>query len=267
MQISRANLINREIKGKQMNSIKKTTTTRDQDYIGKIKDIIDERPSYGYRRVTAILNRDHQGNNINHKKVYRLMRENDLLLHRYGKRPRRTHDGKVTTLNSNMRWCSDCFGIRCDNGDTVYVAFSMDCCDRETMRHIASSKGINGEMIRDLMIESVEYRFGNIDKLPHKIQWLSDNGPCYTSYDTVNFGRGLGFEICTTPPYSPESNGMAESFVKTFKRDYVWFGDLSDAKTVMEQLDGWFADYNNFAPHKGLKMLAPREFMRHNQKK
>jgi transposase InsO family protein len=60
---------------------------------------------------------------------------------------------------------------------------------------------------------------------------------------------------------------MAESFVKTFKRDYVWFGDLSDAKTVMEQLDGWSADYNNFAPHKGLKMLAPREFMRHNQKK
>ena len=122
-------------------------------------------------------------------------------------------------------------------------------------------------MIRDLMAESVEYRFGCVDKLPHKIQWLSDNGPCYTSRDTVNFGRELGFEICTTPAYSQESNGMAESFVKTFKRDYVWFGDLSDAATVMMQLGDWFEDYNNFAPHKGLKMLAPREFIRHNCKK
>ena len=108
------------------------------------------------------------------------------------------------------------------------------------------------------MVESVESRFGTVMKLPSPVQWLSDNGPCYIARETVAFGRNLGFEICTTPSYSPESNGMAEAFVKTFKRDYVWFGNLADAKTVMNQLPGWFEDYNEWAPHKGLKMLPPR---------
>ena len=65
-----------------------------------------------------------------------------------------------------------------------------------------------------------------------------------------------------TAPYSPESNGMAEAFVKTFKRDYVAFGNLRSAQKVMELLPLWFEDYNEKAPHKGLKMLSPREYRR-----
>ncbi len=60
----------------------------------------------------------------------------------------------------------------------------------------------------------------------------------------------------------PESNGLAEAFVKTFKRDYVWFGDLENAETVMSQLPHWFEDYNEKAPHKALKMRSPREHLK-----
>ena len=98
-------------------------------------------------------------------------------------------------------------------------------------------------MVRDLMAETMQYRFGKVNHLPHRIQWLTDNGPCYVAGKTVRFGRDMGLDICTTRPYSPESNGMAEAFVKTFKRDYVWLGDLSCAQRVMEQLPGWFEDY------------------------
>ena len=55
---------------------------------------------------------------------------------------------------------------------------------------------------------------------------------------------------------------MAESFVKTIKRDYVAFGDLSDAETVMEQLPLWFEHYNEIHPHSALKYLSPRMFRR-----
>jgi transposase InsO family protein len=54
----------------------------------------------------------------------------------------------------------------------------------------------------------------------------------------------MGLQVCTTPYHSPASNGMAESFVKTFKRDYVSMHELKDAHTVMEQLRSWFDDYN-----------------------
>ncbi len=54
-----------------------------------------------------------------------------MLLPKYGKvKLSRTHTGKVMTLKSNLRWCSDGFSILCDNGDQVYVAFSLDTCDR-----------------------------------------------------------------------------------------------------------------------------------------
>jgi transposase InsO family protein len=72
----------------------------------------------------------------------------------------------------------------------------------------------------------------------------------------------MGLEPRTTPYYSPESNGMAESFIKTFKRDYVAMHDLPTAERVMEQLPLWFEDYNEYHPHKGLKMKSPREYRR-----
>lgn len=53
---------------------------------------------------------------------------------------------------------------------------------------------------------------------------------------------------------------MAESFVKTFKRDYVQVHNLETTEEVMMQLGKWFEDYNSNHPHKGLKMLSPREF-------
>jgi len=116
--------------------------------------------------------------------------------------------------------------------------------------------------VRDLILESVQGRFGSIDKVPERIQWLSDNGPPYIAQDTVAFAELLGFEVCTTPYRSPESNGMAEAFVKTFKRDYIAMHDAPDAVTLMNSLPYMFDDYNEKAPHKGLKMLSPRQFRR-----
>jgi len=79
------------------------------------------------------------------------------------------------------------------------------------MRYVSSTVGMDGASIHDLMVETVEYRFGKGLELPCKIQWLSDNGPCYIARETVGLGRKLGFNICSPPAYSPESNGMAEA--------------------------------------------------------
>jgi len=255
---------------------KKSEAPRAQHYqkvnndklLEQIKEVLKTRPSYGYRRVTACvrsaLKKEGQPH-ANHKRVYRLMKLNALLLKRPDHRPKKAHDGKVETLLSNTRWCSDSFSIQCANGERVHVAFSIDSCDREVMRYIASTIGIDGKAIRDLMLETVEYRFGS-PLVPVPVQWLSDNGSCYTARETVAFGKQLGLDIRTTLPYSPESNGMAEAFVKTFKRDYVWFGDLKNAQTVMSQLAKWMNDYNEKAPHKALRMLSPREFLREQKR-
>ena len=53
---------------------------------------------------------------------------------------------------------------------------------------------------------------------------------------------------------------MSEAFVNTLKRDYVEGAMLWDAQSVLEQVPGWFEDYNGRAPHSGLGMLSPRQF-------
>lgn len=238
--------------------------SQDGELLPQIKAITDERGTYGYRRVTALLNRRYRREGkaaVNHKRIYRIMKNQGLLLQRHTGKPTRTHDGKVVTLKSNLRWCSDTFHIKAWNGEHVEVAFSLDCCDREVINWVATTTAIDGQMIRDLMAESVERRFGT-RTTPHPIEWLSDNGPPYTAYETRTFGALLGFKVCTTPAYSPESNGMAEALVKTFKRDYVYVSRLESAESILRQLPTWFEDYSNNAPHKALGMRSPREFRR-----
>ncbi len=233
----------------------------DEDALTRIRRIVNERPSYGYRRVAARLRREMPDNPVNHKRTYRLMKTAGLLLPRHGERPERVHDGKVMTTASNQRWCSDCFVIRCWNGEHVHVAFSLDCCDREAIAWVAADRYLDAYDIRDLMALSVEARFSSV-RTPHAVEWLSDNGPPYTANETRFFGASSGLRVLTTPSYSPESNGMAEAFVHSFKRDYVYVNDVDDARTVLEALPRWFADYNEHHPHKSLKMQSPRQFRR-----
>ena len=84
----------------------------------------------------------------------------------------------------------------------------------------------------------------------------------YIAKDTLDTATALGLQLCFTPVRSPESNGIAEAFVKTFKRDYARLLILPDAATVIALLPAWFEDYNEVHPHSGLKFLSPREFLR-----
>lgn len=239
----------------------------DQLLLPIIEQICHTRPSNGYRRVTAHLNRhlkQHRLNpvRVNPKRIYRIMKQNQLLLTKAMPRCNdRTHEGQVIVPVSNQRWCSDGFEIKCWSGEKVRVIFSLDCCDREVISYLATTSGISSDMVCDVLVTSMENRFGLVDHLPHPIEWLTDNGSCYIAKATRQFAHTLGFEICTTPVRSPQSNGMAEAFVKTFKRDYVYLNDLPDAITVINALPRWMDDYNCSHPHSGLKMKSPREFL------
>jgi len=230
----------------------------------ELKAEITELASYGYRRACELVNRRRDVARLpraNHKRVYRVMREHGLLLQRHTGRPpdTRSHDGRIAVDRSNVRWCSDGFEVSCENGERVRIAFALDCCDREAMSWVATTGGIDGNMVRDLMVEAIETRFGR--ELPNQpIEWLTDNGSPYVARDTRGFAREIGLVPLTTAIKSPQSNGMAESFVKTFKRDYAARMDRTDAATVMRQLHAAFEHYNDVHPHRALKMLSPRMF-------
>ena len=238
----------------------------DEALLPLIRRFADERPTYGYRRIAALVNRELAGQGLppaNRKRVHRIMHRHSLLLERCtGRREGRVHNGKVMVMRSNLRWCSDGLEFTCWNGEIVRLAFIIDAFDREIIAWTAvSGAGISGSDVRDMMLEAVERRFAGM-RAPHAIEHLSDNGSPYTAKNTRDFAAALNLVPCFTPVRSPESNGMSEAFVKTFKRDYVRVNPLPDAATALRQIAGWIADYNDVHPHSALRMRSPREFIR-----
>ncbi|MDN1993775.1 IS3 family transposase [Escherichia coli] len=240
--------------------------TDDTDVLLRIHHVIGELPTYGYRRVWALLRRQAELDGmpaINAKRVYRIMRQNALLLERKPAVPpsKRAHTGRVAVKESNQRWCSDGFEFRCDNGEKLRVTFALDCCDREALHWAVTTGGFNSETVQDVMLGAVERRFGN--ELPASpVEWLTDNGSCYRANETRQFARMLGLEPKNTAVRSSESNGIAESFVKTIKRDYISVMPKPDGLTAAKNLAEAFEHYNEWHPHSALGYRSPREYLR-----
>lgn len=237
----------------------------DTEVLYEILAVTRQRASYGVRRTWAMVNRDRRERGekpYNRKRIRRVMRMMELTLPgKLRRRMSRPHTGKIVMPDSNQRWCSDGFNVKCWNGEAVQVAFALDCHDREVLGFVGEARALNGSDVRLLLDRSIWARFGDAAlKAPVQIQFLTDNGGPYVSVDTVLYAEALGFKPITTPAYSPESNGMAEAFVNTIKRDYVDGSDLSDAQTVLKQLSGWIQDYNERAPHSALGFRSPKEF-------
>ncbi|MGX8939724.1 IS3 family transposase [Symbiopectobacterium sp. Eva_TO] len=237
----------------------------DAEILSDIFCIISDMPSYGYRRVWGILGKQRRAEGlppVNAKRLYRIMSEHNLLLlHDKTERPKREHKGKIAVAESDMRWCSDGFEFGCDNGEKLRVTFALDCCDREAIDWAASTRGYDSSTVQDVMLRSVEKRFGSA--LPDKpVQWLTDNGSAYTAHETRKFARELNLEPCTTAVSRPQSNGMAEGFVKTMKEDYIAFMPKPDVRTALKNLAAAFNHYNENHPHSALGYNSPREYRR-----
>jgi len=238
----------------------------DNAVLSRINTAVASLPTYGYRRVWALLRRESERDGqpvVNAKRVYRIMSTHHLLPERKpaDNHRKRAHKGRVAVAESNRRWCSDGFEFRCDNGEKLRVTFAQDCCDREIIGWAAGTGGYDKETVQDVMLGAVEKRFGQ--HLPSEpLEWLTDNGSAYRAHETRAFARMLGLEPCTTRVRSPESNGIAESFVKTIKRDYISIMPKPDSQMALINLAVAFGHYNEHHPHSALGYRSPREFIR-----
>lgn len=143
---------------------------------------------------------------VNHKRVYRIMRQSGLSLARHrAQRPGRLHDGKVMVMRSNLRWYPDALELLCWNGETVRIVFVIGAHDRGIIAWLAVvGMGISGSEVRGLMLETVEKRFGAL-RAPMPVECLSDNGSPCTAKETRDFAAQINLVPCFTPVASPES--------------------------------------------------------------
>lgn len=232
----------------------------------EIHDIALEFPKYGYRRITAEMRR--RGKAVNHKKILRIMREENLLCkpkkkfritttdsdHNYPIYPNLAKNIVLTGINK--LWVADITYVHLADGH-VYIAaiidvFSRKCIGWELSRRIDANLVLNAF---DMAIKA-RVRLG-IDGLIHH----SDQGVQYACNEYVDLLEELGIKISMSRKGNPYDNAFAESFMKTLKAEEVY---LKEYKTFDEAYNNIrkFIEivYNKKRLHSSIGYVPPEEF-------
>lgn len=233
----------------------------------EIQGIALEFPFYGYRRVAKELQRRELL--VNHKKVLRLMREDNLLCrrkraskpvttnskHGYRIYPNLIKDIKVTGLN--QVWVSDITYIQLP-GEFVYLAAILDIFSRKCIGW-ALSRYVNTQLTLTALNMALKSRKKiGLDNLIHH----SDGGVQYASNEYVNTLLNNGIKISMTIGNAYE-NAHAESFNKTLKIEEVYINEYETFEDAYKNIKH-FIDlvYNKKRLHSSIGYVPPEEFER-----
>lgn len=232
------------------------------DIKGAIASLAGQHPTYGYRRITALLKR--QGYEINHKRVVRLMRELGLM----GKRPvqrRRTtnsnHEFKrypnlVMNLVINhpeQVWVADITYIRLQQ-EFVYLAVLMDVFTRSIRGwHLARS------MDQSLTLTALNK---GLEKGQPEIHH-SDQGVQYAANEYVKLLQQHQVKISMAEVGAAWQNGYAERLMRTIKEEEVNLSEYRNFTEVYQQIEQFLEDvYTKKRIHSSLGYLTPDEYER-----
>jgi len=236
---------------------------KEADLRDRIESICLEFPRYGYRRVTHQLQRE--GWQVNHKKVLRLMRENDLLCrvrrkwtrttdsdHPYRAYPNLTRDLDITGLN--QVWLADITYIRILTG-FVYLAVILDAYSRKAVGY-AISTSIDTALVLEALRRAIEDRCPEPGCIHH-----SDQGVQYASHDYIAELGQHQFQISMSRKGNPYDNAMVESFFKTLKYEEVYLWEYRTLADVEGRLPYFIEEvYNRKRLHSALGYRPPNEF-------
>ena len=240
-----------------------TPVAEDMELRDDIQRIALEFPYYGWRRVSAELRR--RGWTVNHKRVRRIMREDNLLCLRRRKfvvttdsdhsrpvYPNRAAQLKLSGIN--QLWIADITYIRLE-AEFIYLAVVIDAFSRRVIGW-ALDRTIEDDLALAALRVALEQR-GTPAGLVHH----SDRGSQYASTDYTNLLKASGIAISMSHKASPWENAACESWMKTLKSEEVYrqeYRDLPEARSCLAQ----FIDkvYNQKRLHSALGYRPPVEF-------
>jgi putative transposase len=220
----------------------------------RMKAIAHERRRFGYRRIHIMLKRE--GTLVNHKKLFRLYREEKLSVRKRGGRKRAigTRAPMVVPMVPNQRWSIDFVSDQLTDGRRFRVLTVVDDCTRECLALVADTS-LSGLRVARELSQLITQR-----GKPKMI--VSDNGTELTSNAILNWSDEAHVDWHYIAPGKPMQNGFIESFngrLRDEKLNETLFTTLHQVRVELSQ---WRNDYNHHRPHSRLGWLTPSEFAR-----
>lgn len=243
----------------------KPSLAADMDLRDAIQRIALQWPSYGRPRITAELRR--QGWTVNPKRVYRILREDNLLCvrkRRFALTTDSNHDRKIypnvarqmVLTSVDQLWRADITYIRLQD-EFVYLAVILDAYSRRVIGW-ALERTLEDELTLAALRMAIARRVVQPGLVHH-----SDRGSQYASNDYTDLLKEHGIEISMSRKAKPWDNAACESFMKTLKYDEVYrneYRNLNEARAAIHE----FLEkvYNRKRLHSALGYLPPAVFER-----
>ncbi|NKQ83269.1 IS3-like element ISRle4 family transposase [Rhizobium ruizarguesonis] len=229
-------------------------TRRDDDHElrERMKALAHERRRFGYRRIHVLLRRE--GHLVNHKRLFRLYREEKLTVRKRGGRKRAigTRAPMLVPMVANDRWSLDFVSDQFTDGRRLRILTVVDDCTRECLA-LVSDTSLSGLRVARELDRIIEER-----GKPRMI--VSDNGSEFTSNAILQWADRTKVDWHYIAPGKPIQNAFIESFNGRLRDEFLnetLFSSLAHARSA---LSNWRSDYNNQRPHSGLGWLTPAEF-------
>jgi putative transposase len=215
----------------------------------RLRALAHERRRFGYRRLHVLLRRE--GFVVNHKRLFRLYREERLIVRRRSGRKRAlgTRAPMLVPQAPNERWSLDFVADQFIDGRRLRILVVIDDCSRECLALIADTSISGIRVARELDRVLVEYG------KPKMV--VSDNGTELTSNAILQWADDHNVAWHYIAPGKPVQNAFAESFIGRLRDELLnetLFRSLSHARAVLE---AWRTDYNNERPHSRLGWISP----------
>ena len=219
----------------------------------RLKEFAYARPRYGYRRLTVLLRRE--GWSINHKRVYRIYKEEELMV-RTKRRKKRAAQWRLKPLPATRvgeHWSIDLMSDQLADGRRFRIFTAVDQFSRECVC-LEIGQSLCAQIITDALDQAL--------LSPSQPEMITmDNGTEFTSNHFDRWAYQRGIKLAFISPGRPVENGFIESFNGRLRDECLnlhWFSSLEDARWLIEQ---WRQEYNNSRPHSRLGNLAPAEYI------
>ena len=223
----------------------------------RLRELADERRRFGYRRLGILLTRE--GFEVNHKKLFRIYREEGLAVRRRRSRKRAlgTRRPMLVPGRANCRWSLDFVSDAFSDGRRFRILCIVDDFSREALATVADISLSGERMTREL--DTIIRRRGKPDMI------VSDNGTEMTSHAVLKWCQDNDINWHYIAPGKPTQNAFVESFNGRLRDECLnesLFGNLAEARHIIEN---WRIDYNTQRPHTSLGGLAPAVYARQNR--